>query len=273
MSITFVTAANSEEVLRSNLLVSPALLNRDDLEVLIQRDFPSASKAYNDAIDRASNDLIVFAHQDMIFPQSWLGDLSKAMARLEEIDPHWGVLGCFGETLDHGGRGFVYSPYQGILGQPAESPEPVQTLDEIVLIVRKSSGLRFDPGLPHFHFYGADICMAAADSGMKSYAISALCVHNSHQNFVLPDEFYDSYKHFKKRWNKFLPIQTTCARVTRFDFRTNQRKLLEFYLRNIRRKRSGAVRMKDGLSALHQLARLHPEFVRAESGEGRYVCQ
>ena len=67
----------------------------------------------------------------------------------------------------------------------------VQTLDEIVLILKKSSGLRFDDSLPHFHFYGTDICLRAAQRGMRSYAISAFCVHNTHQTLVLPEEFYE----------------------------------------------------------------------------------
>jgi len=55
----------------------------------------------------------------------------------------------------------------------------VQTLDEIVLIFRRDSGLSFDETLPHFHFYGTDICMRAAEQGRQCYAISAFCVHNT----------------------------------------------------------------------------------------------
>ena len=133
-----------------------------------RRIFPSAAKAYNEAIDRAANDLMVFAHQDMIFPESWPKQLEEALVYLEASDPGWGVLGCYGKARDGVGHGWTYSPGQGLIGRRFGYPEPIQTLDEIVLVFRMSSGLRFDDDLPHFHLYGTDICLRAAGRGMKS---------------------------------------------------------------------------------------------------------
>ena len=56
------------------------------------------AEAYNDAIDKAQNDLIIFAHQDVIFPEQWLPHLERVLQYLEENDPQWGVLGCYGKT-------------------------------------------------------------------------------------------------------------------------------------------------------------------------------
>jgi hypothetical protein len=132
-----------------------------------------------------------------------------------------------------------------VLGGPFERPAPVQTLDEIVLILRKSSGLRFDERLPHFHLYGASICLAAAKTGMKSYAISAFCIHNAQQNFILPKEFYACYSQFKRIWKEYLPVQTTCIRITRYDLPLYKRKLQEAYLRYIVPGRVGARRLNN----------------------------
>lgn len=237
----------------THLLSSPCLQSPHSHQILIQEGFSSASKAYNDAIEKSWNDLIVFAHQDMILPDLWLTDLEKALAHLEVADPNWGVLGCYGETLDCGGRGYIYSSGLGILGAPFEQPAPVHTLDEIVLILRKSSGLKFDYTLPHFHFYGTDICLRAAQKGMKSYAISAFCMHNTQQGFVLPKEFYESCKHIKRVWKDCLPIQTTCIRITKFNFRVYARKLREVYLRYLRRKEIGGAPVQDPLRLLNEL--------------------
>ena len=258
-SITFVVTVNNEAIFENNFRVSPCFVEGNPHQMLVQRGFKSAATAYNDAIARSASDLMVFAHQDIVFPRSWLPDLDRALRFLESTDPEWGVLGCYGETLNDNGRGYVYSPGRGILGKRFDEPAQVQTLDEIVLIIRKSSGLKFDQTLPHFHFYGTDICMAAAERGMKSYAISALCVHNSQQNLVLPKEFYQGYKHIKHRWGKFLPIQTTCARITRSNFHMYQKKLREVYLRNIRRKEVGARRVDDGREILRKLEDLYCE--------------
>jgi hypothetical protein len=243
--ITFVVAVNSREILNGNFLASPCFRVAHNHQILVQENFVSAAKAYNDGIDRAHNDLIVFAHQDIIFPESWLSQLQCALDYLEFEDPRWGVLGIGGVNPDRTGYGHLYSTGLGITGPSFERPGPVQTLDEIVLILRKSSGLRFDERLPHFHLYGTDICLRAAKMGMRSYAISAFCIHNTHQNLILPEEFYECCRHIKRVWKDSLPIQTTCIRITRFNIPLYARRLKEAYLRYTRRKEVGQPRVKD----------------------------
>jgi hypothetical protein len=252
--ITFVVAVKSKgEILENNFLASPCFRAPHDHQILVQENFASAAKAYNDAIDRAAHDLLVFVHQDIIFPEPWLSQLEHALVCLDVGDPVWGVLGCSGVTRDGRLFAYLYSSGQGILGKPFEHPTPVQTLDEIVLILKKSSGLRFDDRLPHFHFYGTDICLRAEKMGMKSYAISAFCIHNTHQNLILTKEFYESYSHISRVWKDGLPIQTTCIRMTRFNLPMYTRRLREAYLRHIRRKEVGGTRTKDVPRLLEEL--------------------
>jgi hypothetical protein len=252
--VTFVIAVNDRGLLERNFLMSPCLRDLDSHEIIIQENFTSAASAYNDAIDRAANDLIIFCHQDILLPKAWLTQLQAALDYLGVLDPHWGVLGSYGKTQDGRGWGYVYSSGRDVIGEPLQEPVAVQTLDEIVLILRKSSGLRFDQSLPHFHFYGADICLRAAKRGMKSYAISTFCIHNTHQTLVLPREFYECCRHIKQVWKEYLPIQTTCIRVTRLNCQVYSRQLRECYLRYIRRKEYGGTRVHDTLSLLEQFA-------------------
>ena len=51
-----------------------------------------------------------------------------------------------------------------------ELPARVATLDELLLIVRRDAGLRFDPDLG-FHLYGADICLQASEQGLAVVAL------------------------------------------------------------------------------------------------------
>src|ERR1700693_1987023 len=106
-SITFVAAANNHDILQNNFLASPCLQQPHIHQVLIQEGFSSAATAYNDAIDRSANDLIVFAHQDILFATAWIDNLQRALNELENTDPNWGVLGCYGETLNDHGRGYI----------------------------------------------------------------------------------------------------------------------------------------------------------------------
>lgn len=267
IQVTFVVTVNKRDVLESNFLASPSLRLPHPHQILIQEGYASASRAYNDAIDKSSNDLIVFLHQDMILPESWFSDLERALAHLEEDDPQWGVIGCYGEPRDDYGRGYVYSSGLGIVGRPFERPTRIQTLDEIVLILRKSSGLRFDDSLPHFHMYGTDICMRAEENGRKNYAISAFCIHNTQPGLILPAEFYECYRHVKRNWKHRLPIKTTCIRITRLDLAMYRKRLGEMFIRYIRWKEFGGSRATDVKKLLRDVDDLLRQ--RSTAGEVR----
>jgi len=254
--ITFAIALNSRYVFERNFLASPCLRGSKGHEVLVQERFRSAATAYNDAIDRAANDLIVFCHQDVVLPAGWLSRLSSALEVLDAKDPNWGVLGAYGNTRDGRGWGQVYSSGLGVIGEPLTGPCAVQTLDEIVLILKRSSGLRFDDALPHFHFYGTDICLRAARMGMRSYAIPAFCIHNTSRTPVLPKEFYVCCRHIKQVWHKCLPIQTSCVRITYWNVPVFTRRLRELYLRYVRRQGHGGRRVQDPLALLDEFTAL-----------------
>src|SRR5208282_1961914 len=107
--ITFAVPVRTRgDVLENNLLASPCFRTPHYHQVLIQENFSSAARAYNDAIERSLNDLIVFCHQDIFFPESWPSELERALDYLEDENPKWGVLGCGGMTRDGGWRGWVY---------------------------------------------------------------------------------------------------------------------------------------------------------------------
>jgi Glycosyltransferase like family len=257
--VTFVVAVNDDGVFEGNFLASPCVQGRHPHEVLVQRGFPSASAAYNDAMDRSGNDLLVFCHQDIFLPSFWIGNLTRSLEFLEKTDPQWGVLGSYGTTVEGDAWGQVYSRGLGLIGRRPEEPRPVQTLDEIVLILRKSSGLRFDDSLPHYHFYGVDICMRAAKAGRRSYAIPGFAVHNTQLNLALPKEFYRCYRHVKATWKDSLPIQTSCIRVTKWDGPLYERKLRETYLKCRRSGTVGADRSPNLFALLQEIAATCPQ--------------
>jgi hypothetical protein len=251
--VTFVTSVNNKAILENNFLISPCFRAGHPHQILMQENFPSAAKAYNDALGRSEHDVVVFAHQDMIFPSTWLGQLQEAIDFLARSDPNWGVLGVFGINNAGENVGYIYSTGQGRIGAALASPQPVQTLDEIVLVIRKSSGLKFDEKMPHFHFYGAEICLSARSRGMQSYAIPAFCIHNTQFNLVMSEEFYESYRALKKLWKQFLPIQTTCIRMTKLDMHMYLRRLREFKLRHSGRKDVATPRRADSQQLLHEI--------------------
>lgn len=245
-NFTFAVAVNNRAVLRKNLYLSPGFLKNDKNQVLIKENYPSASLAYNSAIDEAENEIIIFIHQDIYLPENWFSDISRCLSYLEERQINWGVLGCFGSKKNaYGGLGRVYTTGLGVHGKKITQPESVETLDEIILIIRKSSGLKFDPFLPHFHLYGADLCLSAKDKGMTNFAFQGFCIHNTNQLLNLPKEFYDCYRYIKRKWAKFLPIYTSCLTISCFDKELYRKQTREFFKKMLGKEGAPLLRIDD----------------------------
>jgi hypothetical protein len=224
---TLVACVNNTTVLNDNLLQSPELVLRDP-QILLQQNFVAATRAYNEALDRAAHDLVVFVHQDVYLPDGWFASLEKAIGSLERCGITWGVLGCYGvKQVSSENLGRIFTTGIGRHGCMLAEPEPIDTLDEIVLVMRKSSGLRFDEQLPHFHMYGTDLCMTAAEKGLVNYAFQGYCVHNTNQILILPKEFYECYRYVRRKWAHRLPIRTSCINITLLNGDFHIRRLIE----------------------------------------------
>lgn len=213
MNWSLISAVNNREVLEKNLLRSPDISTASEL--VLQSGFASASGAYNAAIDKTTAEILVFAHQDVYLPQGWISSVEEACKWLETEDPSWGVLGVWGGTAEGRLPGYMYwTGVSGVAGRPFEGALDVSTLDEVVLILRRSSGLRFDEALPGYHMYGTDICMEANRRGMKCYSIPAFCIHNTNDYRLLPVAFWQSYLFIRRKWKSKLPIASPCVNVT-----------------------------------------------------------
>lgn len=213
MNFTVISAVNNEEVLQSCLLSSPCLASASG--VLLKRGYKSAALAYNAAIDEAKTDVLVFVHQDVFLPAGWDQRLDQALAQLTVQDPDWAVAGVWGvhESGSRSGHLFCVGLGQE-LGAVFAGGREVRTLDEVLLIVRQSSGVRFDSALPGYHFYGTDICLEAQRLKKKCYAISAFCLHNTNGYKMLPWQFWKSYLLMRRKWKAVLPVPSPCAKIT-----------------------------------------------------------
>jgi len=210
---TLISATNNEAILKNCLLHSPDVRSASSL--MLQKGYTNAAEAFNKAIAEAKTDLLIFVHQDVYLPEGWITKVQETIKVLSETDPQWGVLGVWGARIGSEGAGFVYDgAWNHVLGNEFQGGREVDALDEVVLILRKSSGLRFDPQIPGFHMYGADICLEAKRRGMKCFAIAAFCIHNTNQYGMLPWQFWNAYLKMRKKWKANLPIKTTCIDIT-----------------------------------------------------------
>jgi hypothetical protein len=212
--LTFVACVSNDAILQENLLSSPCLSSDSPHEVLLMRNCASAAEGYNRGIEVARNDIVVFVHQDVYLPSGWTARFLNQVQLADEQIGNVAVLGLYGVcAAPMRGRlsvGHVVDR-NSLLRGSQQLPAVVDSLDELLLALRRPTQLRFD-GRLGFHFYGADICQSAKQSGQKAVAIDAPCFHNS-LNTGVSWEFYRSGKQFAKKWRQMLPIHTTCARV------------------------------------------------------------
>jgi hypothetical protein len=176
---------------------------------------PAASAAYCEAARHIDASILVFAHQDVYFPEGWFALLNAACQRLDTLDPSWAVAGPFGMTRDGRFTGHLWDAGIGsICGGPFDSPQDVASLDEVVLIVRRASGILFDPGLPSFHLYGTDIVLEARKAGMRSYAVNLPVIHNSKPVVRLDSTYLAAYRFMVRKWEALLPWPTVILPLT-----------------------------------------------------------
>lgn len=235
-----VVAVNNEDTLAKNLLRSP-LLSKAGVSLQLQKGYRSASVAYNAALSRCKNDLVIFAHQDVYIPAEWENAVVRNISCLDAMDPDWAVLGVYGVMSSGAQIGYVWSSgLNRVFGGRFDLPMPVESLDELLIIVKRSSGVTFDDRLPGYHLYGTDLVQTARSRNRTAYAICAPVVHNSLPSLYLRNDYFDAYKYFVRKWKANLPIMTCVAPIVRspisyLRFRLRNR-VNEFRYRNVNRQ-------------------------------------
>jgi len=221
--ICFVIAVNDDTILNDNFLLSKDVNN---CEIFIQREYSSAAKAYNEIIHKTHCNYIVFAHQDVYFPENWIDKLISNISDLKLDKVAWGVLGVVGVNDDQKLVGHLWS--QGINREINEGNiiETVTSVDEVVIVLRRDSGLLFDESLRGYHLYGTDIVMQSKELLLQNFVFDMPIIHNDKRKFILDFNYYQGYRYIAKKWKKYLPIHTTVMPVNTYG--------IEFFYRNLR---------------------------------------
>ena len=250
---SLITATNNDAVLQSCLANSPCFHSACDFQAM--RGAASAGIAYNAGLRKARGEIVVFAHQDMYLPEGWDQCLAEAVRKLSISDPDWGVLGVWGFTGESKPAGHSYcTGLQKVLGRPFETPLPCISLDEALLVLRRSSGLAFDEQLPGFHLYGTDICLTARQKAMNCYVIPAFCIHNTAGLKFLPWAFWRAYLYMRAKWWRQLPLKTPCTTIARFPTQLIEDPLRSAYAHYLKRRPVGN-RVPDPHSLYQELVR------------------
>lgn len=207
-----ICASNNPAILAANLARSP-LLATLPLSVI---EATSAALAYAQGMAESTEDILIFVHHDVYLPPGWDTLLRARIADVAARDPDWALIGAYGVDDHARGWGPVWSSSLGqIVGHVALDPQPVQSFDELLIILRRSAGVTWDTGLPGWHLYGTDIATEARARGLGAYACALPAIHNDGYKDNLDQGFGDAYHYLQKKWATRLPLRSPIIKISR----------------------------------------------------------
>lgn len=213
-SLHLVCPCNNRDILDANLARSPDVVS-GRLPLHLEWNPKSAATGLNAGLDATGSDIVIFVHQDVYLPEGWADLLLARITEVETHDPNWALIGAFGVDVDEQGWGPVWSTSLGaIVGQVPPEAVAVQSYDELLIVMRRAAGVRFDEGLPGFHLYGTDIVQTARSKGLGSWAVPLPLIHNDGFHEALDASFDAAYHYLRRKWRSDLPLKSPVIRIT-----------------------------------------------------------
>lgn len=177
-------------------------------------EFSTAGAALNHGARLARNEVVAFVHQD-VFLHS-LADLESAARHLVD-SPDIGVLGAIG--VDRRGRviGRIRDRVLA-LGERAPHPRGVETMDEVLFMVRRDRVLReplAEEASLGWHAYAVEYCARMRNAGLRVAVIDVPLTHNSLTANLLHLDV--AHRWVGDTYPNLLPLRTTCGTIHRSD--------------------------------------------------------
>lgn len=171
----------------------------------------SAYRGLNAVLAAARGSYVVLLHQDVRLLKDGRATLDRRLAELDALDPDWAIAGNAGGVAPGTLAMRITDPH-GRDRHLGPLPARVVALDENFIVVRRAANVGFSADLDGFHFYGADICLAAATLGRSAWVID---FHLEHLSPGRKNATFDvAQAGFRAKWSRALAprwLQTTCA--------------------------------------------------------------
>ncbi|MDI6641957.1 MAG: glycosyltransferase, partial [Elusimicrobiota bacterium] len=211
--ISVVCVYNNEIVL-NNYLIKSLMHQTVEFELIRVNNtngkFSSAAAALNYGGEKAKCKYIMFVHQDVdLSSNKWLEDAEKLLDSI----PNLGIAGVMGmseegRTNEERGRNIIQHgtpPTTWCYGRYIQKPEPVQTVDECLIIIPRHvfNILRFDEKVCNgWHLYAVDYCLSVRKISLEVYVIPMFIYHKM-GTVVAPDYFFTLFKVLRKHRSNF----------------------------------------------------------------------
>lgn len=172
--------------------------------------FPSAGAALNHGARQARNDVVVFVHQDVVLHS--LVALEEAAGVLA-AEPGIGIAGAVGIDSRQRILGRIRDRVV-VIGEAVSGPRDVDSLDEVLLLVRRDQVLKEplteDPLLA-WHAYGVEYCARVRSAGLRAVALDIPLTHNSLTTNL--DALDLAHQRVGDLYPGLLPLRTTCGTI------------------------------------------------------------
>ncbi|WP_114424247.1 glycosyltransferase family A protein [Nocardioides houyundeii] len=171
----------------------------------------TAGSALNEGVREATRDVVAFVQQDIYLHS--LVALEEAAALLTE-DPSLAMVGAVGIDADGRVRGRIRDRVV-LIGEVADSPVPVDSLDEVLFLARRQDlledPLSEDPDLA-WHAYAVEWGLRGRARDRAVAAVDIPLTHNSlSTNLARLDEAHAAVAALHP---DLLPLHTTCGVIT-----------------------------------------------------------
>ena len=209
-NLSFVTLVNNEELylkLKKTLEEQMDDVFLDFIPIYADKKGWNAAKALNNGIEMSKTEWVVCVHQDVIFPHKWINSIKS---HLNNVSPKVAVIGLVGIRNNGMFVGHIKDPHGHTKWNPI--PSSVVSVDEHLIIIKKSSGICFDESTPGFHCYGTDICLTAQKEGFDAIVVNAPVVHLSAGK--IDSKFEEASEWLLGKWGeKMNYVLSTCAMI------------------------------------------------------------
>ncbi len=216
--ITVICVFNNKKILEKNLLKSLNIQTEEYELILIDNSdgkFGSAAEALNYGARKATQDYLMFVHQDVdLLYDTCLKDVEHILGSLDNL----GVAGVAGYSKTNDKPVMISNIQDGYppedVGIKIDEPVDVQTVDECLFIVPRSmfKKLEFDEKTCFdWHLYGADYCITTKILGRSVYVIPIKIYHASRTE-SFSREYYSTLKNVvRKHGREYKTIDTSCG--------------------------------------------------------------
>lgn len=219
-SLTIVFSSRKVDPYYIDILKSTSGIHNLEIIPFDNPNGTSLTKIYNEALDKASNDLVLFCHDDLKFDKkNWGRRLLNHFNRNSD----YGIIGIAGTRyLSKTGKWWEdWSKMHGAVNHEKDgkkwltrySKDIGNNLESVVLVDglffavnKKNIKVNFNKEIEGFHFYDVDFCFRNYIEGVKIGVCTDIRV--THLSIgETNDEWERNRDIFAKKWKKHLPIK------------------------------------------------------------------